>query len=137
MNPTSILEPKRSPFSNWQPETPPLELQPEPIGLAILIALIDDKENGNLVSFGSQLKVRIPSTKSPGSPIEFGAKNKESQLALVSPGRPLSPAVSASATESETLENYTCVISRGSNPKTTHIFDDCVFESCGDHEFTA
>ncbi|KAG6489228.1 hypothetical protein ZIOFF_050490 [Zingiber officinale] len=136
LNPTSILEPKRSPFSKRPPKAPLLELQSEPIGLAILDALIDDKENGKMVLFGSQLKVRIPSMESLRSPIEFGVKNKESQLALVSPGRPLSPAVldagSASATELETLESYTCVISRGSNPKTTHIFDDCVLESCGD-----
>ncbi|XP_042410542.1 FCS-Like Zinc finger 8-like [Zingiber officinale] len=132
LNPTSILEPKRSPFSKRPPKAPLLELQSEPIGLAILDALVDDKENGKMVLFGSQLKVRIPSMESLRSPIEFGVKNKESQLALVSPGRPLSPAVTASATELETLESYTCVISRGSNPKTTHIFDDCVLESCGD-----
>ncbi|AQK63920.1 Protein MARD1 [Zea mays] len=29
-------------------------------------------------------------------------------------------------------EDYTCVISRGPNPRTTHIFDDCIVESCGD-----
>ncbi|EMS62216.1 hypothetical protein TRIUR3_26044 [Triticum urartu] len=29
-------------------------------------------------------------------------------------------------------EDYTCVISRGPNPRTRHIFDDCIVESCGD-----
>lgn len=30
----------------------------------------------------------------------------------------------------ELSEDYTRVISYGPNPKTTHIFDDCVVESC-------
>lgn len=128
MNRTSILELKHSPFSKRQPKAPPLELRSEPIGLAILDALIDDNENGKQVLFGSQLKVQIQSMESPRSPIEFGVNNKDSLLALVSPGRPLSPAVfdavSVSAAELEKLENYTCVIWRGPNPKTTHIFDD-------------
>ncbi|CAI0400778.1 unnamed protein product [Linum tenue] len=29
----------------------------------------------------------------------------------------------------ELSEDYTCVISRGANPKTTHIFDNCVVEN--------
>ncbi|XP_042505675.1 FCS-Like Zinc finger 8-like [Macadamia integrifolia] len=35
-----------------------------------------------------------------------------------------------SASEMELSENYTCVISHGPNPKTTHIFDNCIVESC-------
>lgn len=31
--------------------------------------------------------------------------------------------------EMELSEDYTCVITHGPNPKTTHIFDDCVVES--------
>ncbi|CAN1252709.1 FCS-Like Zinc finger 8 [Linum perenne] len=30
----------------------------------------------------------------------------------------------------ELSEDYTCIISRGPNPKTTHIFDDCIVGSC-------
>ncbi|XP_022131379.1 uncharacterized protein LOC111004616 isoform X1 [Momordica charantia] len=33
-----------------------------------------------------------------------------------------------SATEIELSEDYTCVISHGPNPKTTHIFGDCILE---------
>ncbi|KAG4931176.1 hypothetical protein AAZX31_17G190500 [Glycine max] len=36
---------------------------------------------------------------------------------------------SLSASEIELSEDYTCVISHGSNPKTTHIFCDCILES--------
>nr|XP_009413888.1 PREDICTED: protein MARD1-like isoform X2 [Musa acuminata subsp. malaccensis] len=115
-----------------------------------------------MVLFGSQLKIQIPSVCSssgspparsmelPSSPIEFGIKNKDSQLALFSPVlRSLgheAPAASSSpwafttgsisVSEMELSEDYTCVISHGPNPKTTHIFDNCIVESCGD-EFTA
>ncbi|XP_077226518.1 FCS-Like Zinc finger 8-like [Tasmannia lanceolata] len=36
---------------------------------------------------------------------------------------------SISASEIELSEDYTCVISHGPNPKTTHIFGDCILES--------
>ncbi|XP_008793453.2 FCS-Like Zinc finger 8-like [Phoenix dactylifera] len=36
---------------------------------------------------------------------------------------------SLSASEIELSEDYTCIISHGPNPKTTHIFGDCVLES--------
>ncbi|KAK4277109.1 hypothetical protein QN277_015158 [Acacia crassicarpa] len=36
---------------------------------------------------------------------------------------------SLSAGEIELSEDYTCVISRGPNPKTTHIFGDCILET--------
>ncbi|XP_022140733.1 uncharacterized protein LOC111011322 [Momordica charantia] len=35
---------------------------------------------------------------------------------------------SLSASEIELSEDYTCVISHGANPKTTHIFGDCILE---------
>ncbi|XP_061346207.1 FCS-Like Zinc finger 10-like [Gastrolobium bilobum] len=39
---------------------------------------------------------------------------------------------SLSATEIELSEDYTCVISHGPNPKTTHIFGDCILETHSD-----
>ncbi|KAG6505711.1 hypothetical protein ZIOFF_038076 [Zingiber officinale] len=130
------------------------------VGLSIIDALNEEKstkafpnsESGRVV-FGSLLKVRIPSlcpgSMSPvGSPIEFGVKNKESQLALLSPaqsslGLEMTTssscrvfARSISMSEMELSEDYTSVISHGPNPRTTHIFDNCIVESCGDG-FTA
>ncbi|KAL6626866.1 hypothetical protein ACP70R_030592 [Stipagrostis hirtigluma subsp. patula] len=35
---------------------------------------------------------------------------------------------SVSASEIEQSEDYTCIIARGPNPKTTHIFGDCILE---------
>ncbi|URE30806.1 DUF581 domain containing protein [Musa troglodytarum] len=134
----------------------------EPIGLGIVDALNDDKAKESskaerrMVVSGSQLRIQIPSINSnsgslgrsmelPSSPIEFGIKNKDSQLALFSPVRrslghhhevsASSPRVftgSISVSEMELSEDYTCVISHGPNPKTTHIFDNCIVESCGD-----
>ncbi|KAL1346795.1 hypothetical protein HN51_020341 [Arachis hypogaea] len=40
---------------------------------------------------------------------------------------------SLSANEIENSEDYTCVISRGPNPKTTHIFCDCILETHHDN----
>ncbi|CAI0423413.1 unnamed protein product [Linum tenue] len=34
------------------------------------------------------------------------------------------------AGEIELSEDYTCVISHGPIPKTTHIFDDCIIDAC-------
>lgn len=46
---------------------------------------------------------------------------------------------SLSASEIELSEDYTCVISHGPNPKTTHIFGDCILEteSCDLSNFAA
>ncbi|WOL15281.1 hypothetical protein Cni_G24062 [Canna indica] len=137
----------------------------ESTGLGILDALSDDKpkESSNpqrrMVLFGSQLRIQIPSMHSnsaspgrsmelPSSPIEFGDKNKDSQLAsspqvLRSLGDDQAPTFSPriftgsiSVSEMELSEDYTRVISHGPNPKTTHIYDNCIVESCGD-EFIA
>ncbi|CBI20951.3 unnamed protein product, partial [Vitis vinifera] len=41
---------------------------------------------------------------------------------------------SLSASEIELSEDYTCVISHGPNPKTTHIYGDCILEfECSDN----
>ncbi|KAJ0966396.1 hypothetical protein J5N97_027534 [Dioscorea zingiberensis] len=133
-SPTSILETKH--FSR-------------PIGLAIVDALTDDEaqakslnQESRMVLFGSKLKLQVPSSingslsSPPSSPIEFGIKTKSSQLAFFSPSR-RSPTPEVlmrclSSKEIELSEDYTCVISHGPNPRTTHIFDDCIIESCGD-----
>ncbi|XP_061984893.1 FCS-Like Zinc finger 8-like isoform X1 [Populus nigra] len=93
-----------------------------------------------------------PTDQSPKSPGEFGIKTRNSQLGSFSSGyspspvkkslfgsansgmeTPNSPRVFAgclSASEMELSEDYTCVITHGPIPKTTHIFDNCIVESC-------
>lgn len=112
------------------------------------------------VLFGSQLRIQIPLSlqqppvlfspvESPKTPPEFGIKTRNSQLSSFSSGLSPSPVRKSiefetsnssssprlftgnlSATEMELSEDYTCVISHGPNPRTTHIFDNCIVESC-------
>lgn len=128
------------------------------VGLALVDALIDEKSDpdspkpGNrMVVFGSQLKIQVPPLppsvftpdELPNSPSDFGIKTRNSLVGSFSPRFSPSPVKkspfgsmnsgcisSLSASEMELSEDYTCVISYGPNPKTTHIFDDCVVESC-------
>lgn len=88
-----------------------------------------------MVLFGSKLKVQIPVINPPSSvspvesPADFGIKTRSSHS--LSPLR-LDFARQLSLREMELSEDYTCVITHGPNPKTTHIFDDCIVESrCG------
>ncbi|CAK7327075.1 unnamed protein product [Dovyalis caffra] len=93
-----------------------------------------------------------PTDQSPKSPSNFGIKTRNSQLGSFSSG--LSPSLikksvfgssnsgidtlnsprvftgCLSASEMELSEDYTCVITHGPIPKTTHIFDNCIVESC-------
>ncbi|KAL5718538.1 hypothetical protein ACHQM5_011427 [Ranunculus cassubicifolius] len=128
------------------------------LGLGIVDALSDEETNEKIVKpesrmvlFGSPLKIQIPTslppsvispTSSPKSPADFGIKTRNSQLGSLSfsPKKspfevetPKSPQViigCLSASEMEMSEDYTCVISRGPNPKTIHIFGDCIVENC-------
>lgn len=62
-----------------------------------------------------------PSTKQTSIPLSIGSGN-----GFIG---------SLSASEIELSEDYTCVITHGPNPKTTHIFGDCILE-CRNNEFT-
>ncbi|XP_047333735.1 FCS-Like Zinc finger 8-like [Impatiens glandulifera] len=164
LSPTSILDTKsisafRNPF--WSDSKP---IKPKPrsnwdkledsigLGLAIVDTLKDDKSTPNfskpdnrMVLFGSQLKIQIPPLYSPSvfqSPTDFGIKTRNTQLGPKSPSAATtrrsgsrSPPANLSASEMELSEDYTRVISYGPNPKTTHIFDDCIVETescCGE-----
>lgn len=157
-SPTSILDFKPfSPLKNKQQCKNIWEkFESKPVGLALVDALIDEKPDpdsskaGNrMVVFGSQLKIQVPPLPPsdelplPNSPSDFGIKTRNSLVGSFSPRFSPSPVKkspfgsmnsgcisSLSATEMELSEDYTCVISYGPNPRTTHIFDDCVVESC-------
>lgn len=123
------------------------------VGLAIVDALNDEgseprssKLHQRIIFLGSRLKIQIPPpsqsscVESPRAPIEFGIKTKKLLLSSLSPSwrskvEALAPpllAGSLSMAERELSEDYTCVITRGPNPKTAHIFDGYVVESCGE-----
>ncbi|KAJ0112988.1 hypothetical protein Patl1_03347 [Pistacia atlantica] len=124
-------------------------LDSKPIGLGLIDVLTDSKTieenpsskpNYKKVFFGNKIRVQVPplpvSNLSPSpspstkSPTEFGikspAKNSTVKTNDISPGVVTG---CISVTEMELSEDYTCVISRGANPKTTHIFDNCIIES--------
>jgi hypothetical protein len=123
MSPTSILDSKVLPTISNSSVCHSTPKKPPSLGLAEALdnnqhdLFNSPKKDRRMVLFGSQLKIQIPS-------IEFGVKNKETQLALLSPVRGY--IFSPKETETDWSEEYTCVISHGPNPRTTHIFDDCV-----------
>ncbi|WVZ64426.1 hypothetical protein U9M48_013936 [Paspalum notatum var. saurae] len=108
----------------------------------------DAQAAGGKVVFRSQFGIKVPSSRAVdlvSSPIEFGAKNMGAQLAVPSPAtarRFLPEVVSSPPTLVFTLCvavppgkcpcSRNCIISRSPKPRTTHIFDDCIVESCGD-----
>ncbi|KAL7172407.1 hypothetical protein ACSBR2_031992 [Camellia fascicularis] len=157
ISPTSILG--SNPFSphnfsgnkhSWE------KSDPKGIGLALVGSLNDEKTdsivsqpNTRKVLFGSKLKIQIPPipsypfspSESPKSPADFGTKTpRNSQfIASLSPFESVNSGTQAkdlngclSVSEMELSEDYTCVISHGPNPRTTHIYGNIVVESyCG------
>jgi hypothetical protein len=125
------------------------KLESQGIGLAILDSLVDEnkdddssltKHNSRMVVFGSNLKIQIPdhsssSSNSPESPADFGIKTRNSQILSTSPAFTRvgsikdSTMLSLSMSEIELSEEYTCVISHGPNPRTTHIYDNCIVQT--------
>lgn len=128
--------------------------EPKGIGLALLETFNDEKlednaskPNSGKVLFGTKLKVQIPPfpasvlspTQSPKSPADFKIKTRNSQSSAIGSANSgiqteysnssQAPTGCSSVSEMELSEDYTCVISRGPNPRTTHIFDNCIVES--------
>lgn len=123
------------------------------IGLALVDALKDEEaaensdkpSNGNVL-FGTQLRVKVPPLtsftcypfESPTSSNGVGIKtpnslvlptgSQSSEIYTEDSPRVVSTGV-LSLSEMELSEEYTCVISHGSNPRTTHIFDNCIVKS--------
>lgn len=147
----------RNPFFSYgNKHLPQEDVESGATGLGLLDALTNDdsfnstsRPEKRMVVFGSQLKIQIPpppptsqsssispmrsSGESLHSPTEFGIKTRNSQLALL-PGMLSSPPRFFTGRlpppEMELSEDYTRVILHGPNPRTTHIFDNCIIESC-------
>ncbi|XP_024967783.1 protein MARD1-like [Cynara cardunculus var. scolymus] len=109
----------------------------------IALALVQENPNHGIckpnainrkVLFGSNLKIQIPLNGSSDDPCDFGIKTRGG---FRIPGHPTSSGSGSSMgglslSEMELSEEYTRVICHGSNPKTTHIYDNCVVERCCD-----
>lgn len=133
--PTKVVEKIKHPSENFGSE-----------GIALALALIEENSNDNIckpntttrkVLFGSKLKIKIPEpfpNGSPESPGDFGIKTRNSQFSAgptpTGFGSPRFFTGPLSLSEMELSEEYTRVISHGPNPKTTHIYDNCVVENC-------
>ncbi|WZY94535.1 hypothetical protein YC2023_066864 [Brassica napus] len=156
-SPTSILDTKpftvlRNPFGSdypkpHEPETR-LKLEPKRIGLAIVDSLVQEENQepgfsrprSGTILFGSQLRIRVPDP--PRSSSDFGIKTKnhpvspppEEMKKTVSGSGLASPRIFTgyfSTSDMELSEDYTCVTCHGPNPRTIHIFDNCIVESRG------
>ncbi|CAF1931117.1 BnaC05g51730D [Brassica napus] len=154
-SPTSILDTKpftvlKNPFGSdnpkpYEPETR-LKLEPKRIGLAIVDSLVQEENQepgfsrprSGTIIFGSQLRIRVPDP--PRSSSDFGIKTKnppvspspEEMKKTVSGSGLASPRIFTgyfSTSEMELSEDYTCVTCHGPNPRTIHIFDNCIIES--------
>ncbi|KAF3436277.1 hypothetical protein FNV43_RR23369 [Rhamnella rubrinervis] len=127
----------------------------EPEAKGIGVALLDppndeaigknfSKPSSAKLLLGTKLRVQIPTlqtstlvspTESPKSPADFGIKTRNSHISAngsLNTGNQtkFSPRVDViSISDMEHSEEYTCVISHGPNPRTTHIFDNCIVES--------
>ncbi|XP_031101049.1 FCS-Like Zinc finger 8-like [Ipomoea triloba] len=133
ISPTSILG---HPLGYERSPSPTRNTSPLPESLGVGLAIIDSSPENRSVLFGSKLRVQIPSlispVESPKSPADFGIKTPRNPPLLSFSAQPKEspPVENLSLSEMELSEDYTCVITHGPNPKTTHIFDNCVVESC-------
>ncbi|KAG0465458.1 hypothetical protein HPP92_019622 [Vanilla planifolia] len=85
-------------------------------------------ENRNLL-LGSQKRILTQNDVSSNQVSSFSA-TAASRKHFVDP-EPISGVLgSLPPREIELSEDYTCIISHGPNPKTTHIFGNCILESC-------
>ncbi|KAM7253838.1 hypothetical protein ACFE04_031520 [Oxalis oulophora] len=130
MSPTSILDnisPKSyaqflNPFWSDNIITTPKVLKSPKIkceaniGLALIDTIQEEthscdqtnNNNNKMIFFGGKLRIQIPTqTDSPK----------------------ISTHGCLTVSEMELSEDYTCIISHGPDPKTTHVFDDCIVES--------
>ncbi|XP_062204987.1 FCS-Like Zinc finger 8-like [Phragmites australis] len=124
----------------------PWEARPVRLGLAGALNG-EATEAASTVLTGQRLRPPVHTTNapcssspSPAESKEFGVKNCRIPTVADRPARS-SPRRRLSPREMEASEDYTRVIARGPNPRTTHIFDDrvvvdscCEFSAGGDED---
>ncbi|XP_073040688.1 FCS-Like Zinc finger 8-like [Primulina eburnea] len=137
----NILSKSPTPYSETTNKSSFNKQNPEAIGLALVHSINEERTDEKFsrtvnVFYGAKLKIQLPTInshlESPNSPADFGIKTRDSQLLSPFSGTPVKDYFTRqlSLKEMELSEDYTCVITHGPNPKTTHIFDDCIVENC-------
>jgi hypothetical protein len=113
-----------------------------PHGLADALDCAHDGRERRRSILAGRVKAQAPAlvrSSSLDRRVEFGVKNKSSWLPLRAGGRAAHKEEAAPAPDEVEMEpsseDYTCVISRGPNPRTVHIFGDRVVED--DHRETS
>lgn len=139
ISPTSVLEPfspQKNPFCSHFPQNKHCWDKLDSKGICVAL-IADDKKattSKKMVLFSTNLRVQIPppaNNAAPKSPADFGIKTKTPQFSRSGFGNSAQVFTgSVSMRELELSEDYTCVISYGPNPKTTHIYHNCVLENC-------
>uniref|UniRef100_A0A0E0KIY5 Uncharacterized protein n=1 Tax=Oryza punctata TaxID=4537 RepID=A0A0E0KIY5_ORYPU len=147
MSPTSVLEAAAafapSPDAGGSKRRPWCDGGACTHGLADALDCIDDDDDGHkrsvLAAASRAVKLQAQPQQqhhpllrscSLDRRVEFGVKNKSSWLPLR--GGEAAAAESPGEMQMEpSSEDYTCVISRGPNPRTVHIFGDRVVEGSG------
>ncbi|KAF5811215.1 putative Zf-FLZ domain-containing protein [Helianthus annuus] len=138
VKPRKIFEEINNPFEKFESESKN----------GIALALVQERSTDSIcksnavsrkVLFGSNLNIQIPSHPSSDSDqlcCDFGIKTPKlqfhGQLTSSGSGSIRASMDALSLSEMELSEEYTRVITYGSNPKTTHIFDNCVVDCCCD-----
>nr|DAD44726.1 TPA_asm: hypothetical protein HUJ06_002956 [Nelumbo nucifera] len=117
----------RSCLSDSGRSSPPWDFSRSPSPLTNLA-------NGNINSNVKDIWAEQKTIQSGSPPIISGVPNLDNSLGMKPSSLPISIGSghgfmgSLSASDIELSEDYTCVISHGPNPRTTHIFGDCILE---------
>ncbi|XP_047086006.1 uncharacterized protein LOC124697463 [Lolium rigidum] len=106
-----------------------------PHGLADALDCYHEGRERRRSILAGRVKAQAPAlvrSRSLDRRVEFGVKNKSSWLPLRTGSRTAQEEDTAPVPEETAMEpsseDYTCVISRGANPRTVHIFGDRVVE---------
>ncbi|CAO2190881.1 unnamed protein product [Urochloa humidicola] len=103
------------------------------VGLGLVDSLVDENPTplgGRKVLLGSEMRItdNLSRKNSSTSPVQAGeVEQKDDNMSDGLEGSIMS------LDDIVNSEDYTCVVSRGPNPKTTHIFGDRVFELQVEH----
>nr|ACG28428.1 hypothetical protein [Zea mays] len=135
LSPTSVLDaaaafvPRTGGGAGKRRQRRPWRARDSNGGLADVLDCTDDQQQQErIVLAATSSSCSLLRSCSLDRRVEFGVKNKSSWLPLRGRGEPAAPAPADPREIGPSSEDYTCVISRGPNPRTVHIFGDRVVE---------